>query len=279
MKRTLALLCVFGLVGSVQAQEKEKTTVTTKTTTVTTSEANLTSELWNIDDATTVPVGQIDLRFTGRWITSSFPANGSDEADDYVATPSLVFGLVENLEGFIYIPTWIGDSCEIPPGREGNYDTYLGMTWRAIEQDGDWPALGFKITGRAPTGDGSDGVDGELRLLVTNSYASDLRSHINAWGTTVNTTNDENLRDFQYGFSVGMDGPLCGDGAVRWVADYMNRSSHHNGSANMNILEAGWEWQIEDMHKLGMSFNVGLDDNDDTPNAGAALTYAYSITK
>jgi hypothetical protein len=276
----LASLCVFALAGSVLAQEKEKTTVVTQTTTTTpASPANLTSELWNIDDATPVAPGQFDLRLTGRWETASYPANGGDSHDDAILTPGTAYGLTDNLEWFTNTPTWIGEGDDIPPDRDGNHDTYMGLTWRAIEQNGNWPALGFKGTARLPTGEGSSGVDGELRLLLTNSYASGLRSHINAWGKTVNGNNDPDARSFQYGFAVGMDGPLCANGAVRWVADFMSRSSIHYGAGHMNILEGGWEWQIADVHKLGMSMNVGLDDNDDTPNFGAALNYTYSLLR
>ncbi len=76
---------------------------------------------------------------------------------------------------------------------------------------------------------------------------------------------------------VGMDGPLCADGAVRWVADYMHRNSERDHAGNMNMLELGWEWAIAEGHELAMSFQVGLDDNEDTPNFGAGLIYALSI--
>ena len=77
---------------------------------------------------------------------------------------------------------------------------------------------------------------------------------------------------------IEADGPLCADGAVRWVADYMHRSSMFYGNTDLNILELGWEWKINDANKLGSSFQIGLDHADENPNFGAGLVYSYSLT-
>ena len=121
-------------------------------------------------------------------------------------------------------------------------------------------------------------MDGEARLIFTNDYDSGMRSHLNGFVQTINGDNDSELREFQWGVVVGMDGPLCGDGTIRWVADYLHRSGQHNGSRNINLLELGWEWDMEAGRKLGMSWQIGLDGNEDTPNVGAVITYAHSLT-
>lgn len=241
------------------------------------SSPNLLSELWRMDDATIVPTGQVDLRLTGSWITGSDEFNAGDSDDDFILTPSLVWGARENLELFASVPVWLGDGGDRGPYDEGNADTFVGFTWRFAEPQGMWGAMALKGTARIPTGDGSNGVDGELRLIMTNDYDDGLRSHVNVFGKTVNGDNEENLRDFQWGVVVGMDGPLCSDGAVRWVFDYMNRSSVHYGSGNINMAEIGWEWAIEPGRALGMSAGFGLDSNDDTPNAVASITYSMAI--
>ncbi len=241
--------------------------------------ADLIRELWFIDDATPVPTGQVDLRLTFRWITSSFPANLGDSSDDYVVTPSLTWGACENVEVFADVPVWVGDGGDAGALEEGNADTNLGFTWRLTDQQDYWPAAALRGTMRVPTGDNSNGVDGELRLLLTNEYDEGLRSHLNAFASTVNTDNDENLRHFQWGVAVGMDGPLTSDGAVRWVADYLHRSSFHYGIRNINQFEAGFEWNMDEAQKLGMSIQVGLDQSGDNSNLGAAVTYAYSLVR
>jgi len=140
------------------------------------------------------------------------------------------------------------------------------------------PATALQASARIPTGDGSSGVDGELRLIFTNDYDSGLRSHLNGFVYSSNGDNVENNRHFQYGAAIGLDGPLCADGAVRWVIDYINRSSTQYGNSSMNLLDLGWQWKMSDMANWGMSFQVGLDDEDETPNFGAKMTYAHSLT-
>lgn len=239
---------------------------------------NLTSELWSMDDATVLPTGQVDLRFTTRWVTGSDEFNRGDSDDDFIFQPSLVWGMSDNLEVFATVPIWLGDGGDAGPNETGNADTTVGFTWRFAEPDGTWPAMAFKASARIPTGDNSNGVDGEFRLIMTNDYDDGNRSHLNGFVATINNDNGDDLRDFQWGIVIGMDGPLCADGAVRWVFDYMNRSSVHDGSRNINVVDFGWEWDMAASEKLGMSVQVGLDDNDDTPNWGAAFTYSHALT-
>ena len=295
MKQVCALICVLALAGTAFAQESDVTYETTTTTTVS-GGADLISELWAMDDANPIATGQVDLRLTGQWVTSSAPANFGDSDDDFVFEPSLRWGPCANVEVFASVPIWLGDSGDRGAFDYGNYDTYVGFTWRIMEPQDIWPAAALGASARIPTGDGSSGIDGELRLILTNEYESGMRSHINAFAATINDDEDASgggffgpfggffgaddfgdPRHFQYGFVIGMDGPLCGDGAVRWVADYMNRSSLHYGASNMNILELGWEWTMAEARKLGMSVQIGLDDEDDTPNFGAAVSYAWSL--
>lgn len=294
MKRVFPYVCALTLVVPVFAQngpeQQEKTTVTT-TTASTGSEFYLLEELWSVQDAVPVRPGQVDLRLTTGWVTANAPANRGDSNDDWIVTPSLVWGTCENVEVFVNVPIWVGDSGEIPGvkgiddngsldrGLDGNYDAYVGFLWRFAEQV-DWqPAAAFQATARIPTGDDSSGVDGEFRLIFTNEYDSGLRSHLNGFLYTSNGDNIENNRHLQYGAGVGLDGPLCAGGAVRWVLDYINRSSTEYGHSNTNLVDAGWQWKIDDMTNLGMSFQIGLDHSDDeAPNFGARLTYAHSLT-
>ncbi|MGD2109045.1 MAG: hypothetical protein PVI86_06600, partial [Phycisphaerae bacterium] len=290
MKQVCALICVFAFAGMAFAQESD-VTYETKTTTTVSSGADLIAELWAMDDANPIATGQVDLRFTTHWITSSAPANFGDSDDDFIFEPSLRWGACSNVEVFASVPMWLGDSGDRGAFDYGNFDTYVGFTWRFAEPQDMWPAMALGGTARIPTGDDSNGVDGELRLIMTNEYDSGIRSHFNAFAATINNNEDwsdggffgfggddfGDPRHLQYGFVVGLDGPLCGDGAVRWVADYMNRSSYHYGSANLNMLELGWEWAMAEAQKLGMSVQIGLDDENDTPNVGASLSYAWSL--
>lgn len=287
MKRVFPWMCVMALAVPVFGQNS----VPTPTTVTTSSDFDLLGELWSIQDAVPLRPGQIDLRLTTGWVTANAPANRGDSDDDWSVTPSLVWGTCENVEVFVSVPIALGDAGDIPGvkgvnddgsldrGLEGNFDAYVGFLWRFSEQIDDLPATAIQVTARIPTGDDSSGVDGELRLIMTNDYDSGLRSHVNGFIYTSNGDNVENNRHFQYGAAIGLDGPLCNDGSVRWVLDYINRSSTEYGRGSTNLVDAGWQWKVDDISNLGMSFQIGLDHSDDeAPDFGARFTYSHSLT-
>lgn len=277
MKQMLCGLFVLGCAVNAVAQEKEVTNIKSTTTTIASDVDLLGGETFNVTDATTLKCGTVDLRLSGRWITANAPANRGHSHDDWIITPTLVWGVADNWELFVTVPTWVNDN-DIPGQPDGNYDAYFGAQWRFAQQQ-DWvPSMALATTMRTPTGDHSNGFDAELKLIMTNEYDSGVRSHLNFFIETVNTDNIEDVRHFQYGGVAGLDGPLCADGAVRWVFDYMWRISEADGGGAMNQVEGGWQWQIADAHKLGMSIQAGLDHAENsTPNMGAALTYSYTI--
>lgn len=276
MKHLSAACLLLGIGTVAIAQEKEVTNITTETKTVCSGWDLLNN--WNMTDASTLPPAHVHLRLKYNWVTSEKPANNDDENDDHLATPTLVWGIDEYWEWALSVPYWVGEDGADRPGElDGNYDTFSTLQWRFLEQDGGVPAMALAGTLRIPTGDESNKVDFETRLILTNQYDSGVRSHINGFVATVNGDNDANARHFQWGFVVGMDGPLCSDGSVRWVADYMHRSSYNYGRGNVNMLELGWEWAMDDSNALSMSMQVGLDGEDDTINAGIGLQYSHSL--
>lgn len=280
MKKTLSVALVLAFAVSAIAQEKESTRITTTTTTVAPKSGFdlLGGETFNVTDATPFTTGAIDLRLGWRWETENAPASAGDSNDDWYVQPAIVWGVAEGWELSATVPVQIGDGGEIPGQTDGNADTYFGALWQFKAQEGYWPAMALASSLRTPTGDNSNGVDWELRLALTNEYDSGVRSHLNFFGITANHDNYENLRHWQYGAVAGLDGPLCADGAVRWVFDYMYRMGQHEGGGGKNIAEAGWQWQIDDNNKLGMGIQVGLDHaEDETANLGATLTYAYTL--
>jgi len=282
MKQILAGVFVLGLAVSAVAQDKEKTTVKTTTTTTTTTKTVksgfdlLGGETFNVTDAPTFTEGAVDLRLSTRYTESAITDDG--EVDDaWTLQPEVVWGATDRLELFFTVP--IKNIENLGDATEGNYDSYLGGQYRFTEQEGYMPALALASNVRIPTGTGSNGMDWQLRLVLTNEYDSGIRSHLNVFGIYADTNNLEpaEVRNFQYGAVAGLDGPLCADGAVRWVADWMYRISEIEGGGGQNIGEAGWQWQIDECNKLGMSVQMALDHAEDTSNVGAALTYAYTL--
>ncbi len=286
MKKKLSLVLALALASPVLAQS-----------------TNTLDELWHFQDAVPTAPGQTDLRFSFGWETGSFQGSG----DQFILTPSLFWGLSDGVELSLTVPSWVGDGGDRGGYKDGNYDTNLGLLFRLHEQEGDGPAVALAMNFRIPTGNNSERFDAELRLIATHDYGdSGIRTHCNLF--VKNTNGDNNharrnnqtvfssragrnimrgfgsnnrrggSRDLQYGVVLGADGPLCGDGSVRWVMDYMHRSSVTDGQNNWNVAEAGWEWTMNEADRLGMSFQVNLDRSTDGPNFGAIMTYAHALT-
>ncbi len=299
MRRSIALICVLVSSSFAWGQESE--------TAQTSGGTDLISQLWNFEDATPLEAGRFELRFTGRWATGQQLGNSSD---DFTFHPSLVWGVAEDFELSLTNNIFLGDGGDMGPFVDGNYDTDLGVLWRLHEQVGfelkdayyHLPSIALSGTFRIPTGDGSSGVDAELRLIMTYEYENGIRTHVNVFGKSVNGDNFDidninpdnfddfdvlfgrsggeslNSRDFQYGGVIGADGPLCLDGAVRWVADYMYRSSAFDGFSFIHRGEVGWEWEISEASKLGFSVQASLDHNSAQHDWGAGFAYTQALT-
>ncbi len=307
MKKILSVSLVLGMTVTVLAQnknevvKKETTTVTTTTTTTPTKGSYdlLGLETFNFLDATTFTEGAVDLRIAGRWVQTKNNGNPytgqgqygvrEDDDDQFILTPEIVWGATERYEMFLAVPTWVSGEP-----NEGNYDSYVGGQWRLTDVQETTPAVALAWSMRLPTGEGSNGLDGTLRLILTQEFENEMRAHFNIWGSSVNTNNYD-ARDFQYGAVVGLDGPLNDCGSLRWVFDYMYEISHSKGSQTTglqynypitqdvggeerNTAEAGIQWQINECNKIGFSVQAGLDHaENETPEIGAVITYAYTI--
>lgn len=283
MKRFLSVIVTLALVTPVLAQDGNDGAA---------SGRNTLDELWNFQDAVPLDAGSVDLRFSFGW-DSGGVSDGS--GDNFILTPSLYWGIGDNYEFSVGLPIWLFDGGDRGAFDEGNSDTNLGVLWRFAEQD-DGGAYDVALAGnfRLPTGDHSNGVDYELRLAMTHVYDSGVRSHFNLFGEVVNGDNNDfeydkmfvfgggeggdDERNFQYGVVIGVDYPLCDDGAVRLIIDYMHRSSVFEGQNNWNMAEIGWEWDMSDSDRFGMSFQFNLDRSNDAANVGAIMTYAHALT-
>lgn len=300
MKRLLSVLAVLALVSPVLAQNGEGAAAAPAA-----REQDNMDDLWFFQDAVPTPTGMVDLRLSGGWQTASFPANNGHSSDDYIMTPALYWGFAENWEASINVPVWMGGGGDRDGYIKGNYDTNVGVMWRFLEQ-ADGRPFDMALIGnfRIPTGYKSQGVDYEVRLAMTHTYDNDWRAHFNFWGNFVNGNNDNSQRararaaraefgplgDFvlddpykagrrstQYGGNLGFDMPLCANGDVRMVVDYLARNSRTKGQNWWHILQAGWEWQMTDANRMGFSFFYNLDNSTDAPTSGAQLTLAYAL--
>lgn len=309
MKRMLSIVCAMCMSTAVFAQADDGKGVMMNPE----GKYDLLSQLWQFEDADPLDTGAVDLRLGLQWETSGSPANNGDGSDNFILTPTLVWGFCENWELSVGLDAWLGDGGDRGGLEDGNYDTNVGLLWRFHEQtpfmarkgEFHWPSMALSTTLRIPTGRDSAGVDAELRFISTYEYTSGVRSHMNIFIKTHNNNNDDedgnnngfggfgnrgnglsflgfgddddiDGRHFQYGIVLGADGPLPCEN-LRWVADYMYRSSYFYGRTGMHMGEIGWEWEMAEAHKLGMSLQAGLSHVGDAPNLGIGLLYAYSI--
>ena len=308
MKRTLSIVCALCLSAAAFGQADDGKGVMMNPE----GKYDLLSQLWRFEDADPLQTGTVDLRLGLQWWTATAPASNGDSSDDFILSPTLVWGFAENWELSLANNAWVGDGGRMGPFDDGNYDTHVGLLWRMHEQtpfmarkgEVHWPSMALSTTVRFPTGSDSAGMDFELRFISTYEYTSGVRSHMNIFAKTHNGTNEDidnnngsggfgnlgkglsflgfgdnddiDARHFQYGVVLGADGPL-GCENLRWVADYMYRSSFFYGRTGIHMGEIGWEWEMADAHKLGMSVQAGLSHVGDAPNVGIGFLYAYSI--
>jgi len=264
-KLAAVTVCAFCVVGFAVAQEEDVMAPGGHEV------RNISSPVF-IQDAVPQPRGTMDFRLKWNYETG---AEGTD--DDFGLELEWAWGTCQNAELWLSLPINLGDGGWDPDEVGGNADLSFGLLYRFWEE-ADWlPAFAMSGELRMPTGYHSSGVEAEFRGMLTKTLVGDLRGHLNAFALTVNSDNHPDARDFQWGFLFGVDCPLTAAKDLWLIVDYMHRSSEHYGASNMNMLEAGLEWEFTEGQSLHFSTQVGLDDNEDTPNWGAKMAYTYEI--
>lgn len=139
------------------------------------------------------------------------------------------------------------------------------------------PAFVLRDHVRIQSGIGSGGVDYELRGLITESIVpGSTRLHFNPFAKSINSDNDDDAEDYQYGMVVGVDHRLNG----HWVfiADYIYSSAESEGyNAANHQAEFGLDLKLSDHQKLAFALLDGLDGDDDGPAFGAEVSYMLSF--
>jgi len=59
--------------------------------------------------------------------------------------------------------------------------------------------------------------------------------------------------------------------------DYVHQASEVRGESNINLLELGAQFEINDKLTVGPGVFVGLDGKDSTPNFGAGIRVTYGF--
>jgi len=227
-----------------------------------------------LEDAIPVPVGQVDLRLRFEWVTDDYADVDGD--DDFVLGAGFHVGIVEDWQLSLDVPFNVGDGrnkTDAVRGFDGNGDATAGVMWQFADQAEYVPAMALQFKIKFRTGYRHSDLDGEARLMLTNEYDSGLRSHINFFLETERG----DWHRLLWGAVIGIDGPMCAGGAVRWVADLAHTNSEHLNGKNSTSLELGFEWEMMENHNLGLTTQFGLDDHDETPDFGARLMYSLEL--
>lgn len=233
--------------------------------------------------------GTFDLKIIFDYGTSS---DGSD--DDYGNRVEVQWGVCPDNELVFKLPINYGD------GEEGNYDLSVGWQWKFWDQQDLLPATAIYNEVRTPTGNGSSGVDWELRGVFTwDVNPGTCRLHVNPFirfmdgnnletnarhdrdrdrnrGNPFRNRRDEvSARHFAAGGIIGFDHRLTDTTVVN--IDYILDSGRLDGFSMQHSMEAGMDYSLTDNQTLAWATRWTLDGDDQGDNWGFSLSYIFSF--
>jgi len=193
---------------------------------------------------------------------------GADnQRDQYEYELEIEYGLVEDHELIFEVPFQVGDARV-----EGNGDLTIGWHWRLFDEVGSHPAVALRNFVRLPTGVDSNGVDYELRGLITKTITPGCtRLHLNPFAKSVNGDNEEEARHFRWGAAVGFDHHLRDD--LLLIADYIYSNGEEEHTRDNHEAELGIDWELDERQELGIAATVGLDGDTNEAAFGARISY------
>lgn len=224
------------------------------------------SDFFNVREANAnVRQGEWEWELEGGWSTGS----GGD--DDGFFASSIKYGYMDEL--FIeldVLPIEFGDG-----GDRGAGDLGLTMFWQ-FAWEYEWtPAMALWASMRAPTGDGSEKIDGEVHFNVTRTLAPKFRGHLEGFVLSANGARDGSedvRRHFQWGAGGGFDYQFS-DATIGTI-NYLHTSSQEYGHKNNHVVQVGVAHKVAENQTLKLALDFGVDGLNETPNVGAKLQWA-----
>jgi hypothetical protein len=273
-----------------QSQEtvREKTTVKTVETRSEAHTFREVSDFFNIREANAnLEQGRWELEIRGGWSKGTesgekggglgfFDGEGDDGDDDHAFTAAtLKYGFTDDFYAEIGLaPITVGEG-----GEHGAGDTTLALFYQFVHETGAVPAMAVWAEGRFPTGDGSSGVDGELHLNFTKTFAERWRAHLGGFIETANGApggeDEENRRNFQWGLGPGIDYQI--DDETIAILNYINRASEEDGNPNQNIVQIGLDRRIAPGQHIKAAVDFGVDGNESTPDISAKIQWSIEF--
>jgi hypothetical protein len=216
-----------------------------------------------VEDTTTTEEGSFQVQASARYERTN------EGEDQLTVEPQLQYGLLPNLHVELSYPIIAGDA-----DRSGSGDVTAAVLYNFLQEENARPALAVKAQVELPTGVGSDGVDTDLRLLLTktiNEGESQDRVHLNA-GWMHNAAADSDERQNRFIGVIGYSRKLS-DQTV-FLADLVREQQEQEG-LDSTILEAGVLHQLNEKTTLAAGIGAGL--GEDSPDVRITVGLQYSF--
>jgi len=222
----------------------------------------------SLEDGQPSAPGTLELQLDFGWITTS------GESDAGIFVPELKYTpdgneFLRNMKLALTFPVELGNG-----GIDGNGDAEFAWQQRWVAEDGNVPTLATILSMRAPTGYQSSGVDGTFTGILAKDCGPGT-FFLNGWVKTANGNNIEDRRDFQWGGRVAYLWRFA-EGAALTVG-YVHETSEEDGVSNMNLVELGAQFEINENLTIGPGVFVGVDGRESTPNFGAGIRVTYGF--
>lgn len=193
------------------------------------------------------------IEYRGREVQGQFRYERTNDGKDrFVLDPRLEFGIARNTQVSISAPFYLGNG-----DKTGSGNVRLTGLYNFNQESLSTPA--FAISGRAefPTGRDSEGVDTELKLILTKTLGKGSaldRIHLNAsWLHNARSLSDE--RSDLYRVILGYSRRLGPDTIL--VADFVRQQEMKKGD-NSNVLELGIRRQLNPLTTLSVGAGAGI---------------------
>jgi len=222
----------------------------------------------SLEDGQPSAPGLMELQLDFGWSTIS------DESDSGLLDTQLKYtpdgsDFLRNMKLSVTVPLELGNAR-----IDGNGDSEFAWQQRWVAEHDDTPTFATILSMRAPTGDRSSGFDGTFVGIVAKDWGPGT-FFFNGWVKSANGNNIENRRDFQWGGRFAYLWHFAEDAAL--TIDYVNQTSEVHGESNINLLELGAQFEINDRLTVGPGVFVSLDGKDSTPNFGGGIRVTYGF--
>jgi hypothetical protein len=216
-----------------------------------------------VEDTTPAEEGSLQFQTSARY------EHTNDDQDRLTIEPQFQYGLLPHVHVELSYPVIAGDA-----DRTGSGDVTAAVLYNFLQEENSRPAMAVKAQVELPTGVGSDGLDTDLRFLLTktlNENESQDRVHLNVgWIHNAAAASDE--RHNRFIGIVGYSRKLS-DQTV-FLADLVREQQEQEG-LDSTILEAGFLHQLNDKVTLAAGIGAGL--GEDSPDVRITIGVQYSF--